>query len=827
MALQMSVLPFLFMENDYFVRNESINQAFMSFATSPLMVRLLKSWLRAKSRKSLPQLTGDLELKGLGSGVEIRRDGRGVPYIYAANRADLFFAQGFVHAQDRLWQMEVNRRLANGRLSEVLGKGALDTDRVSRTLGFNRLAKADAALVTADMRAHVQSYCDGVNASIECFGKHLPEEFALLKYKPEPWKPEDAFAFTRLMTLQLSSGWGHEIARAKLIEALGPEIAAEFDMRYHPDNPTVLPTGNERNFREADGRLSTLEQGPFFRMAGGSNAWAVAGSHTDTGKPYLCNDPHLSMLMPSIWYQIYMEAPDYRVQGVSIPGMPLVMIGHNSHVSWGITLAFTDIQDVFIEQFVDETHYMHKGKRLQAELYEERIKVKGEADHVEKVLETRNGPVVSASLSLPIGKEDGYHYALKSPGLRPSRLTMGWYGLNQAGNWNDFIGSARFIDAPGLNLVYADVEGNIGYWVTGKTPVRAGGKGEVPQPAWTGESDWKGWVPFEEMPHALNPKRGWLVSANHKIVGDDFPHFMGDIWMNGYRAHRIEELLSKKQKWSRDDFFPLHMDFYCKPGKDFAELFRDQKLQLSPTGQEAADRLLAWDGMLTAESVAGSIYEVARKAMVRILMRTAGGQETPYDWAVGKGVHDVFFKVCEFQGKETNALLEIIANPGSKVLQNAGGRAEVLTRSLEEAVQYLKKELGGKLKSWQWGRLHQVSFRHAMTAKPPFGKVFNTAPRPIGGDTDTVHQASMQPDQGFAANLALPSYRQVIDLSDFNNSVWVVPPGQSGQLGSPHREDQMEAWMNGAYFPMLWDKDKVVEASEAVLQLRPQPPISA
>lgn len=787
------------------------------------MAGLLRSWLGRKSRKSLPQLDGELHLEGLEEAVEIKRDAQGVPYIYAKSRQDLFFAQGFVHAQDRLWQMEINRRLALGQLSEVLGKGALETDRVARTLGFGRLADKDAALVTADMRAHVQSYCDGINAMLATAGKKLPEEFFLLKYRPEPWKPKDIFAFTRLMTLQLSAGWGHEIARARLIEALGPELAAEFDLRHNPDNPVVLPKGNERNFRAADGRLSILEDGPFFNRAGGSNAWAVAGSHTDTGKPYLCNDPHLSLLMPAIWYQIYMESPDFRVQGVSIPGMPLVMIGHNEQISWGITLAFTDIQDVFIERFEDDLHYRHKDKLLKAEVHEERIKVKGGPDHLEKVLETRNGPVVSSALDLPLETGTEYHYALNSPGLRPSRLTMGWYGFNQANGWDEFVHAAKYIDAPGLNVVYADVEGNIGYWVTGKTPVRAEGKGEVPQPGWTGENDWVDSVPFEEMPHTLNPERGFVVSANHKIVADDFPHFMGDIWMNGYRARRIEELLDGQAQWARDDFAAVQTDILCRPGLQFASLYRDEDLQLTSQAARLRDQLVQWDGQLGTDSLGGAVYEVARKAMARLLMRAAAGPEAPYDWFAGKGVHEVYFKVCEFQGKETNTLFEILANPKSQALKKAGGRTRVLVGALEEAALEMEARMGKDMEKWNWGRLHQLEFRHAMAVRPLLGKVFNFGPVPVAGDTDTVLQASMQPGKDFHANLALPSYRQVIDLSDFNRSLWVIPPGQSGRMASPHRSDQFQAWMEGTYFPMNWDRDAVEKASINCLWLQNSP----
>lgn len=782
-----------------------------------LLGGILKPWIRGMSRRRLSAHSGSHTVQGLKSPVEIRRDPEGVPYVYAQDRHDLFFAQGYMHAQDRLWQMEVNRRLALGRLSEVFGPAALDTDRLARTMGFGRMAAADHDLMTDELRALLQAYIDGVNACIAAIGDRLPVEFKLAKFKPEPYEPLHVLAWARLLTLQLSNGWGHELARAHFMRALGPEFAPELDIRHDPRNPRTLPEGIEFNALLPDGRLQAL-QGPFLQEMGGSNAWALHGSRTDTGQPYLCSDPHLMGLMPAIWYQVYLECPDFRVQGVSLPGMPLVMIGHNRDISWGITLAYSDIQDLFVEQFEEggSHRYLHKGEWKQAQVVEEVIAIKGQAPHAERVVVTHNGPVVTGVIDT-----GGQMLALNSPALRPSRLIAGWFGLDKARNWDDFVSALRYIDAPGLNIVYADVKGNIGYYMTGKTPVRGKGRGEMPSPGWTGEYDHVGHVPFEQMPHSLNPERGYVVSANNQVVGDDFPHFMGNVWMNGYRARRIEELLLGKARWGRDDFPAIHMDVFCRPGVAFAAHFEG----LAVAGElerHALQSLCDWDGMLTVDSVGGCVYQVTRRELLRLLYRIAAGDDRHEPWLIGRGMDPVFFKVSEFQGKDTTALLDLLDNAGSRLLAKAGGKAAALSAALAAAVTFLRQTLGHDVSQWQWGRLHKVEFPHAMAIQKPMDRVFNLGPWPIPGDTDTVFQTSIRPDIPYFANLAIPSYRQIVDLADFDRSLWVKPPGQSGQLGSTHYGDQVAPFLEGRYFPMLWTREKVEAYALQVLKLTPQ-----
>ncbi|MEM7035398.1 MAG: penicillin acylase family protein [Bacteroidota bacterium] len=783
-----------------------------------LMGAALKPVIRGMSKRRFATQEGEFTIQGINADVEIRRDAEGVPYIYGKSRADVFFGQGFVHGQDRLWQMEVSRRVAMGRLCEVFGEAALDADRAARVFGFHRIAHDDYDLIDDDLKTQLEAYCAGINAAIAQFGKKLPVEFRLVKHTPEPWEPLHALALTRLMTLQLSQGWGHELARARLYEALDPEIAREFDVRHDPTNPPTLPNGIERHTLAPDGTLKGMD-GPNLKQLGGSNAWALSGSRTDTGKPYLCSDPHLQMMMPGIWYQVYLEAPDMRVQGVSIPGLPLVMIGHNRHISWGITLSFSDIQDLFVEEFKDKSRreYKFKDEWKKAEVFKETIRIKGKSEaHIEEVVVTHHGPVVSEVIET--GKQV---LCLNSPALRSSAFTMGWYRMDCAEGWDEFVAAMKYIEAPGLNVVYADVEGNIGYWMTGKTPIRAQGRGETPVPGWSGEYEWTGTVPFEEMPHTLNPERGYVISANNKVVPDDFPYDMGNSWMNGYRATRIKELLEAKEKWALKDFPAVHLDVYCPPGKRFAAHFKDVPPPKVGHIGTALRLLLEWDGMLDRDSVGGTIYKVTKRFLSEQLLEVIGvtGVDDMKS-ALGHGPNQILIRVSEFQGKETVALLDMLDNPDSKVLAKAGGKHKALKRALTTAVTYLRKHMGKDPAQWKWGKLHQVTFIHSMAVAPPMDRVFNAGPYPTHGDTDTVCQTSIHPDAPFAANLACPSYRHIIDLSDFNNSRWIKPPGQSGQLGHANYSDQVDPWLNGGYFPMPWDRPQVEALTPKVLWLR-------
>jgi penicillin G amidase len=645
-------------------------------------LRLFLNW---QGQRREAQIAGTIELQGLNKPVEILRDRWGVPHIYAGCNHDLFFAQGFVHAQDRLWQMELDRRLASGRLSEIFGETTLDTDRSTRTLGFRRLGSADLQHSSQTVREMMTAYASGVNAVIALEQGRLPVEFMLLRHQPEPWTPEDTMAWARLVFWQMSRAWYGEIVRAQMIEAVGEEHAAELDFRYPDHNPLTLPEGIEFN------RLAIPEtQASPLSRNWGSNAWAVSGDRTQTGMPFVCNDMHLPVYVPSVWYHNHLISDEINVTGVSMPGIPMVIAGHNEKIAWGLTVAYTDCEDLFVEKFDADIpdRYLYQDKWLQAETIHEPITVNGwEKPHEEEVRITRHGPVISDLIGHPEQK-----LALQSLSLQQTRTGEALLALNQAQNWEDFTSAVELIETPQLNIVYGDVMGNTGHWVTGSVPVRAKGSGTLPSPGWTGEYEWVGKVPFEEMPHTFNPAQGFIVSANHRLVGDDYPHDLGSDFMNGYRARRLVDSIESRSGLSAADFQAMQMDVTSLPGQAFVRLLEGFESD-DADACTALDLLRAWDGALTIETVGGTVYEVAVRLLTRSIFEPKFGKELT-DHVMGLGWSSVLYPSHELKGRDTDVMLRLLENPNSWWMQTAGGRDHLIEQALRKTVQWLRQEYG-------------------------------------------------------------------------------------------------------------------------------------
>jgi penicillin amidase len=423
---------------------------------------------------------------------------------------------------------------------------------------------------------------------------------------------------------------------------------------------------------------------------------------------------------------------------------------------------------------------------------------------------TRHGPIISNVV------ESGSHkVAVNSMALRPSRAMEGWYALNIASGWDDFVDAMKLIQAPQLNVTYADVDDNIGHWVTGVVPIRAKGNGTVPVPGWSGEYEWVGEVPFEEMPHALNPESGYLVTCNHKIIDDGYPHFLGSVWMNGYRAQRLGELIESQEKLSIKDHKSFHMDVKCLPGLELVS-----KLELvtdpDPDVQFALKLLRDWDGYLSTESVGGAVYEVARYLLVRDLFEHGLGPELT-SRLMGVGFHSLLNHSNEFFGHDTVTMLRLIDNPDSWWVKQAGGRDIWISRSLKSAVEYLRNTLGQDEGNWKWGQIHQVNFEHALSLRKPFDQVYDRGPFPIGGDTDTPMQTAIHADRPYDNRAWSPTFRQIVNMGDLSQSLIIIPPGQSAHLASPNYDDLIQPWLEGEYLPMLWTREQV--ESEAVGKL--------
>lgn len=784
---------------------------------------ILRFILTRISRRKLPIIDGKLQIPGLNAPVEIIRDKWGIPHIYADNDHDLFFAQGFIHAQDRFWQMELNRRLSTGRLSEIFGDIALDTDRACRTFGFSRLGIEDWKNMDNDLKKVFEAYTAGINAFLQHPSSKLPVEFTLLRYKPELWKIEDSLAYGRLMLWKLSQKFYSKLVRKMLIDAVGEEHAAELEISYPEINPLTLPKGIEFNILNIDGSL-LKDSGPFLDRGKGSNSWVVSGRKTANGNAFLCNDMHLEQTLPAIWYENHLISDTLNVSGVTTPGLPLVHVGHNANIAWGMTLTYIDCEDLFLEKINTENQnqYELKGGWHNIEIIPEKIIIKGKSEpHIESVSITKHGPIISDVINYPQIK-----LSLQSMAFRPTNAFKGWYLLNKAQSWNDFVEAVKCLDATHLNVTYADIEGNVGYWASGRVPIRGKGDGRIPVLGWTGEYEWIDEVPFEEMPHALNPENGYLVNCNNKIISEDYPYYLGFIWMNGYRANRLTELIENKEKVSTDDFKEMQMDYMSIPGGEFVQLLKRLELKITnPDIRKILERFLQWDGILSPESVGATIYEVIRYFIVRNILESALEEELT-TIIMGEAFHPMLYLTHDFYGHDTVVMLRLFNDPESSWwIKQAGSREELVTKSLKESYDWLRNKLGKNLDEWKWGALHRIEFSHAMALQKPLDKVFNRGPLPIGGDTDTLCQTAIAhsdpKNQSFDAKAWAPSHRQIIDMGNLSKSLMVYAPGQSGHLGSHHYDDMIDLWINGEYHPMLWEREQIEANKEGSLKLNP------
>jgi penicillin amidase len=775
-------------------------------------------------RRPLPKTWGEERLPGLTDEVEVMRDGLGVPHLFANTLEDLYFAQGYVHAQDRLWQMELNRRTAAGRLSEIFGEVALEADRFIRRIGLRRAAEQDAPLLSEESRRLTDAYAAGVNAFIERHQQRLPLEMVLLRLKPEPWSAVDSLSWGKMMAWSLAANWETELLRATFVARLGPERAARIEPLYLRGNPLIVPPGANyeglntplldqyRQMKELVGILSPTH---------GSNNWVVDGTRTLSGKPILANDPHLAAQMPGIWYHCHLNTPDLDVIGATLPGLPGVIIGRNRRIAWGVTNAGPDTQDLYLERFNPENphQYEYQGAWEEAKVLREEIRVKGRAEPViEEVIITRHGPIITGN------GPGGQPMALRWTSHDPATTAEAVLGLNRAGNWQEFTAALAHWDAPAQNFVYADVDGNIGYYMAGRVPVRARGQGLLPVPGWTGEYEWTGVVPFEELPQAYNPPSHQIVTANNRIVGDDFPHFITYEYFSGYRAARITALLNEKERLTPADMAAIEGDFYSIPASQIVP----HLLKLEPrneTQRQALALLRSWNFVLDKESAAAAIYEVFLLRLLKVTFGSVLGEELAEEY-VGKGL-SVLSPTNLYAGRSTPLLIELLNEGDNRWFANSAlpkgpkNWQEAMQVSFQGALDELRGKLGKNMAGWQWGRLHGITFGHPLGQVKPLNRLFNRGPFPVSGDTDTVCQMAFAPGKPYAATSWVPSFRQIIDLADTRSGLFGYPTGQSGHPGSPHYADMIETWLAVKHYPLLYERDQIEAATDGKLTLKP------
>jgi len=752
-----------------------------------------------------------VRLLGLREQVEVLRDCWGVPHIYASNRWDLFFALGYLQAQDRLWQMDFYRRLATGTLAEVMGEAALEFDRLTRRVGLGRVARRDVDRLQPEVREALEAFAAGANAWIAAGTP--PLECMLLRYRPQPWQVADSIAVGRFIAWTLSGNWDREVLRAWLLERFGPEVLAELEPQYPRGGPLVLPPGAPAQGGGPDLRGEFRQLAAAAASGGLSNNWVVDGSKSATGRPLLANDPHLPLGIPCIWYEAHLEAPDLRAAGVCLPGLPAIIIGHNQRIAWGVTAAMVDQDDLYIEHLdpAGGGRYLYRGRWEQGEVVREEIRVRGRQEPlVEEVLITRHGPIISPCLP-----GEGRPLALRSVCLEERDFTGALLALMQAQDWDQFRAALRGWVASTLNFLYADVEGNIGYQMAGLVPVRKKGLGLVPAPGWTDEYEWLGYLPFEQLPYSFNPPSHWLATANNKVVDDNYPHFLSAEYVDSPRIQRIVQGLTARETLSLEDCRALQTDLYSLPGQELARRILSLEPR-DPWARRAQTFVGAWDGTLHPESIAAAIVQAFFVHLVRRALEERVGAMA--DFLLGRPVHPLrdaghFFINC------ASWLLRLMEErpdwfPG-RTWQQA------MEEALVEAVRDLRRRLGDDMTRWQWGRLHRLLLRHPLGQVRALAPIFNRGPYPVGGDANTVAQAAFLPYDGYEVVSFAASWRMIVDLADFNRSLGVIPGGQSGNPASRHYTDQLQLWLRGEYHPLPWDRAQVEKHLESRLQLVP------
>jgi penicillin amidase len=746
-------------------------------------------WL---ARRPLPKQKGTIELTGLEGPVRVRRDRWGVPHVEAGSAADLWFAEGFCHGQDRLWQMDFYRRALSGRVSEFAGVEGLPIDRLMRTLGMRRTAEREAAAIDPDLRALLERFCEGVNAAASATA--LPFEMQLLRLEFEPWRPADILGLGKLLAFGLSTNWEKELLRADMTRELGPELAARLDPGYPADNPVVT-----QEPWSGDG-LGLAEQIDAVRRsigmaaeASGSNNWAVSGARSATGSPLIAGDPHLPQSMPGIWYELGLSLGDRFVRGASLPGMPGVYMGQNNDVCWTFTNVMADVQDLFVER-VEGDRYLFEGEWRPLEAVREEIVVKGrDTPEVLDVRMTHHGPLVNEAL----GADDAEPLALRWITLDQPTTFKGMFELHGIRSGPELVAILEGHTSPASNLIWADRHGSIGYKLIGRLPLRRGGCPDLPKPGWEGEYEWEGAVPYDELPEVVDPESGFLITANNRIVGDEYPHHITSDWLDGYRARRIEELLRASDEHDIEDFEAMQSDNLSIPGLEVARRLG----RLTPAGQRelsAVERLRSWDGRLDPDSIAGTIYQAFLLRLAREVARAAIGDRdlcerwldradngftphvtSPWRW------HSHLMGLWE-EGDE-----DLIGRPWD----------DLVLEALAGALDDLGDRFGPDPEGWRWGHVHEMEFPHPLgEANPLLRKLLNRSLR-AGGAQETVSQIAYDPNDPYKAVWA-PSWRMVADPTDPDRSRWQMFTGQSGHPASPHYDDLQARWLEGRTQPM-------------------------
>ncbi|RAL21056.1 penicillin acylase family protein [Thermoflavimicrobium daqui] len=736
-------------------------------------------WLLSKS---LPSLNGEISIQGLQAPVKVWRDKQGVPHIEANNLHDLFMVQGYVTAQDRLFQMDLSRRQASGTLSEVIGSKTINQDRFFRTFGLHRAAIASYSKYPKEYQDYLKQYAKGVNAYIQdaIAKSKLPIEFTILGYQPKPWTPIDSLTIGKYMAYDLGGHWEGQAFRYYLLQRFPKEKALDLFPSYPEHGPDIIEKLQTLQLDLSKSFASAVVPHPF----NGSNNWVISGEKSVSGKPMLANDPHLSLASPAIWYETHLTSPQVNVSGVIFAGVPGIIVGHTKHIAWGVTNVGPDVQDLYIEKRnpKNQNQFLYQGKWENAQIIHERIKVKDGKDIILPIQITRHGPIIS---EFAHSQKPDTALSLKWTALEPSTELQAILLFAQAKNWNEFKQALTYFHAPAQNFVFASTDGTIAYRANGKIPIRKKGDGLLPVPGWTDEYEWKGYIPWDQLPTWVNPEQGFIATANNRVMDHSYPFHLTHTWAEPYRQSRIIEVLQSKEKLTVEDIKKLQVDNKNLQAKEFNPLFvnllNKQLSTLRPIEQQALAQLKSWNLQDDKELAAPLIYHMLMNKIEEFLFK--------------KQIDPQMDKL--FDGK-FGIVSQLIQNAASGKegpwIKEKGGLEKVVLESFKQAIDQITAKQGTNPSEWKWGEFHQITFAHPLSSVKPLDLLFTPPSSPLNGSHITVGAAGWKKTGEVNHGAA---WRTVVDLAHPLQSWNVVSPGQSGQVLSPWYHNQIDDWVTG------------------------------
>jgi penicillin amidase len=760
-------------------------------------------YVRSVARKGLPDYEADTELEGLSGKVVVYRDDFGVPHVYAESEEDLYRTVGYCLAQDRLWQMDLLRRVCTGRLSEIFGEELVQTDLLMRALRIPEKSRLVLAKTEKHILRAVEAFAGGVNFYIRNHRKNLPPEFTILGYKPDEWKPEHSLNLVGYMAWDLTLSWYSEVLLDKIRREVGEAMTQELLPELSSFKSVVYPGFESELYESAKASLgSSLLDGcqPLHQMGltifSGSNNWAVAGKKSVTGKPILANDMHLGLNAPGIWSQMHQVVEGkLDVTGVILPGQPFIVAGHNNYIAWGFTNVMVDNADFYMEKVhPDNPHqYELNGLWKDMEVRKENIQIKGGQTKTEELRFTHRGPIVSH-----FKKAENRAISMRWAGNDDSDELRTLYLLNRAKDWGSFTGAMKTFISVSQNTVYADVGGNIGLYCCAGVPIRKEGDRNTVLPGWTDEFDWKGFVPFEELPYSLNPESGFVSSANNKTIGEDYPFYISRWFSLPYRIDRIREMLAEKDKLSISDFKRMQADKKSKLAESLKKIFISElgaSDGLNSLERQCLEMVSSWDGVLEKKSTEALLLEKFLMSFLTNLLLDELGEELFKDFLSSFILRE--YAVHNVMESKDSLWCDDVNTDG-----NRETFADIIKKSFKETVESLRIEWGENPVEWEWGKVHRLTLAHPLGSVKVLDRLFrfNRGPFEVGGSYHTVCPYTYPFGNPFAATSGA-SQRHIYSLADWDASLSVIPTGVSGIPASPHYCDQTEKYTQNQYHP--------------------------